>query len=78
MKHFKHLTTITIIFVLLFFLFTKSAYAYLDPGSGSFIFQILIATVVGASFAIKLYWRKIKTFFANVSSKGQNVEKNGD
>lgn len=78
MKHFKHLTTITIIFVLLFFLFTKSAYAYLDPGSGSFIFQILIATVVGASFAIKLYWRKIKTFFANVFSKGQNVEKNGD
>lgn len=37
--------------------------AYLDPGSGSFILQILIATLVGGLFVIKSYWKKIISFF---------------
>jgi hypothetical protein len=36
---------------------------YLDPGSGSFILQVLLATLLGAGFAIKVYWNKIKTLF---------------
>lgn len=37
--------------------------AYLDPGSGSYILQILIGALLGAAFVIKVYWRKIKSFF---------------
>jgi len=37
--------------------------AYLDPGSGSFLIQLLIAGLVGAGFIIKAYWKKIKAFF---------------
>jgi hypothetical protein len=37
--------------------------AYLDPGSGSFLIQLLIAGVVGAGFLIKAYWKKIKGLF---------------
>jgi hypothetical protein len=37
-------------------------HAYLDPGSGSFILQILIASLVGAAFVVKAYWRKIVGF----------------
>jgi hypothetical protein len=36
---------------------------YLDPGSGSYIIQILLAALLGGAFAIKMYWRKIKSFF---------------
>ncbi|HNT25999.1 MAG TPA: hypothetical protein PKM21_16635 [Anaerolineales bacterium] len=36
---------------------------YLDPGSGSFILQLLIAGLVGAGFIIKAYWKKIINFF---------------
>jgi hypothetical protein len=36
---------------------------YLDPGSGSFILQIVLASFLGALFAVKLYWKKIKTIF---------------
>jgi hypothetical protein len=36
---------------------------YLDPGSGSFILQVLLATLLGAAFAIKVYWNKIKSIF---------------
>lgn len=37
--------------------------AYLDPGSGSFLLQLLLATLLGAGFAIKIYWKKIKGWF---------------
>jgi hypothetical protein len=37
--------------------------AYLDPGSGSFILQLLIASLVGIGFALRSYWGKIAGFF---------------
>ena len=36
---------------------------YLDPGSGSFLIQLLIGGLVGASFAIRAYWVRIRAFF---------------
>ncbi|MCH7883539.1 hypothetical protein IIA95_03955 [Patescibacteria group bacterium] len=42
------------------------ALAYLDPGTGSYIFQMVLAFFVGASFAVKIYWRKIRAFFGRV------------
>jgi len=44
-------------------LFAPSAYAYLDAGTGSQIIQIVIAGSVGAIFAFKVYFKKIKLFF---------------
>ncbi len=37
--------------------------AYLDPGSGSFLIQMLLAGGLGAAFLVKTYWRKIKGLF---------------
>ena len=36
---------------------------YLDPGTGSFILQMLIAFFLGSIFAIKIFWSKIRGFF---------------
>ena len=36
---------------------------YLDPGSGSFIIQLLVAGLLGLGFVIRASWGKIKTFF---------------
>lgn len=33
--------------------------AYLDPGSGSFILQLLLASLLGGLFIVKTYWQKI-------------------
>jgi ABC-type polysaccharide/polyol phosphate export permease len=49
-----------------------SGNAYLDPGSGSFILQLLIATLVGGMFILKTYWKKIMSFFRERSSKHSN------
>ena len=43
--------------------------AYLDPGTGSFIFQMLIAGFVGGLFALKLFWSHVKTFSSGLFSK---------
>jgi len=43
--------------------------AYIDPGTGSLIIQMLLAVLVGAGFAIKIFWAKIKTFFSKVFAK---------
>jgi len=48
--------------ILAVLLLTSDAHAYVDPGTGSYILQILIAGMLGAAFAVKLYWRKIKSF----------------
>jgi hypothetical protein len=36
---------------------------YLDPGSGSFLIQLLIATALGLAIALRASWGKIKTMF---------------
>jgi hypothetical protein len=36
---------------------------YLDPGTGSFIIQILLAGLLGLGVAVKVYWNKIVKFF---------------
>jgi hypothetical protein len=45
--------------------FSTSLFApdpYLDPGSGSYILQILIATFVGGLFALRASWGKLGNF----------------
>ena len=36
---------------------------YLDPGSGSFLIQLLIAGLAGAGIAIAVSWGRIKRLF---------------
>lgn len=37
--------------------------AYLDPGSGSFILQLLVAGILGGLVALRMSWSKIKARF---------------
>ena len=38
---------------------------YLDPGSGSFLIQLLIAAVLGIGIALRASWSKIKGLFGS-------------
>ncbi len=40
---------------------TSPAYAYIDPGTGSFLVQGLIAGVIAVGVTGKLFWAKIKS-----------------
>jgi hypothetical protein len=39
------------------------ANAYIDPGSGSYIFQVIIGVALGAGVAVKMFWHRITSFF---------------
>lgn len=58
--------------VILFFLFPKLAHAYLDPGTGSYLFQILIAGLLGSLFFVKNIINKIKKLFKKVTGSDEN------
>jgi len=75
MKYFARLITTHVVLVLFYLIFPLKAYAYLDPGTGSYIFQLIIAAFVGGLFAVKLFWNKIKIFLKNLFSKRGKLEK---
>lgn len=50
-------------------LFPVSAFAYLDPGTGSIILQGLIAGLAAAAVVMRTYWYRIKSFFSRSESK---------
>jgi len=70
-KYFRQLATVVFLFSLLYLVFPQRVYAYLDPGTGSYILQLAIAALLGGSVMIKIYWKKIRTYLANLFSKKQ-------
>lgn len=47
------------------------AQAYLDPGLGSYIFQIVIAGAIGVAFAAKLFFRRLFTWRKPAAPKSE-------
>jgi len=52
---------------------SANAHAYLDPGTGSYILQILLGGLAAGYFLIKQYWLSFKAFLFR---KGQKQEEN--
>ncbi len=44
------------------------AQAYLDPGTGSIILQMLLGGVAGGLIIGKLYWERLRMFFGGLFS----------
>gem|GEM_PF-264016 len=49
--------------LLCIFASVKFYFLYIDPSSGSYIIQTVIAAVLGSLFFVKTAWFKIKQFF---------------
>jgi hypothetical protein len=57
-------------FILVFLsIVTLPLYAYIDPGTGSYIVQMLIAGFVAMGFLAKIFWKRIIAFFLNLFGK---------
>ncbi len=57
------------LFFLYFFLFTSSAYAYLDPGTGSIILQAIVGAFAAFFSTLYIFWEKVKILFRKVFKK---------
>ena len=64
--------------IIAIFLIVSNAYAYLDPGTGSFILQAIIGFLAALSAGFLYYWTKVKNFFSNLFKKNNNDEKKDD
>jgi hypothetical protein len=50
------------------------AHAYLDPGTGSYIIQVMIGIIFGASYMVKVFWRRIVDFFTGFRTEKSKVK----
>ncbi len=57
---------ITFFVIFLFLIFPQRADAYLDPGTGSYLLQIMVAALFGGLFFIKTFWTNIKHFIQKI------------
>lgn len=64
------IASLTAVFVLL--LFTKPAYAYLDPGAGSMLIQAFLAAITAVSVSIGIFWRRLRSFFGRLLGREKN------
>ncbi len=52
-----------IIVTILFLLYMTDTEAYLDPGTGSMLLQVILGGVAAVGVAVKLYWHKLRVSF---------------
>jgi hypothetical protein len=52
------------------------AHAYLDPGTGSYVVQLLIGGLLGGLFALGMFWRRALTFIKRLFKRGGSGEEN--
>jgi hypothetical protein len=51
-----------------------SASAYLDPGNGSYVFQIILGVFFTALFSLRMAWSKVLDILRKFSRAGSGVE----
>lgn len=54
------------------FVAPDQAFAYLEPGTGSMLLQLLFGGVAGILVIMKLYWSRFVNFFRNRRSQKDN------
>lgn len=77
MEWFKRLPIIFAMLALFYLLFPQRAYAYIDPGTGSIIIQVLIGVLVGGLVAAKIFWNRISTSVKSLFCRGRKDERAG-
>lgn len=71
---FKEISKIILFLTLASLFFPKKSFAYLDPGSGSYLIQIIVASLAGLGYLIKTNWEKIKGLLLKKNKKGAKGE----
>ena len=65
------ISRLAVLSILLLFqgIFVSEAFAYIDPGSGSVVIQMLIGALVGVGITVKVFWVKLKYKFQSLLKK---------
>jgi hypothetical protein len=74
MRHLKCLADALVFVSLLLFASTGAAHAYVDPGIGSYVTQLVIAAIAGLAVAVRIYWGRIRGFLSRPSPESETTE----
>lgn len=66
---------IAILAFLVFCSFNPKAFAYLDPGSGSYFYQILLSFLLAVPFFIKSVWTQAALLIKKIFSRKKDADK---
>jgi hypothetical protein len=53
---------------------TGAAHAYIDPGAGSFVLQMMLAGALAVGATVKIYWYRIKQGVRRILPGRQRVQ----
>jgi len=56
----------------------QSAYGYLDPGTGSYVLQLIIGGLLGGLFAVGLFWKRVIAFVKRIFRPQKDDAGNGN
>ena len=59
-------------FSIFFFIFRGNAYAYIDPGSGEYILQMVLAGLGGILFFVVRFWSRLRIFLFHKNAHGES------
>jgi hypothetical protein len=57
---------------------TADAHAYLDPGTGSMILQVLVGAVAAVGAGVGIYWRRLKAIANDLLGKNTSPPPSDD
>ena len=63
---------VLLLLTLLLLVLPSTAHAYLDPGTGSYVVQLLIGGLLGGLFALGVFWRRVVAFFRHLFRRGSS------
>lgn len=63
-----------VLILVLCVIFISEAQAYLDPGTGSMLLQVVLGGIAAVGVAIKLYWHKLRVFLGAGKKEGTEHE----
>jgi hypothetical protein len=69
MSRIRRLVHIITISGLIIITLPDDAHAYIDPSTGSYILQILLAGLLGALFTLKIFWRNVKEYLSRIFTR---------
>lgn len=64
--------------IIMLLLASQPAWAYLDPGTGSMLLQVILGGIAAVGVALKLFWHKIRVALGFRKSPGGEQEEEAD
>ncbi len=61
MRRWEYPTLLAVLVFTFLCLGSGNAYAYIDPGTGSYLFQIAMAGLLAGTFVLRAFWGRLKT-----------------